>query len=529
MKHLLKDSLLALGSLGIAAGFNACSGKTGQEQQDTSKPNIIYILADDLGYGDLGCYGQEKIETPNIDRLAAEGMRFTQHYTGAPVCAPARGMLMTGLHSGKAQIRGNDEGYERGEIWDYYAMLADSSLEGQSPLNAGTITVGKVLQSVGYKTAIVGKWGLGGPHTEGVPNKQGFDFFYGYLCQRQAHTYYPVHLWKNDRRVFTSNDTLPPHTRLPEGADPYDKASYTPFQLKDYAPTLMLGEITRFVSENRNDPFFLYWATPIPHLPLQAPQSWVDYYAEKFGDEEPYLGGEGRGTYFPARYPRSSYAAMISYQDEQVGKLVQHLKDLGLYENTLIIFTSDNGPSGFYTPWFESAAPFRTEPGYNKGSLYEGGIRIPMIAAWPGVINPGSVTDHISAFYDVLPTLADIAGAEVPEDLSGISFLPTLKGMKQTAHEFLYWEFPQRHEKQFWKFPAADGQMAVRIGNMKALRKGMHDGNLTWELFDLENDPQERTNIAALHPEVMAKVEEIVAREHTPSYNESWRYKVLGE
>lgn len=519
LKHLSPVSLRHLGLIGIIAGIGSCSGNAGKTASDTSRPNIIYILADDLGYGDLGSYGQEKIETPNIDKLAAEGMRFTQHYSGAPVCAPARCVLMTGLHTGKAQVRGNDEWAERGEVWDYHVMLADSSMEGQRPIKAGTLTVGRALQSVGYKTAIVGKWGLGAPHSEGAPNKQGFDFFYGYNCQRQAHTYYPVHLWKNDKRVYLTNDTVAPHTHLAEGVDPYDLKSYAPFHLNDYAPTLMLEEITQFVEENKSNPFFLYWATPIPHLPLQAPQKWVDYYVEKFGDEEPYVGRTPRGGYFPSRYPNATYAAMISYMDEQVGKLVEQLKNLGLYENTLILFSSDNGPSGFYTPYFQSGAPFRTESGYNKGTAYEGGIRVPMIASWPGVIERGSVSDHISAFQDVFPTLAEITGAQAPENTTGISFLPALKGKKQKEHEFLYWEYP-----------GGSGQLAVRIGNMKALSKNLRSAkNLEWELFDVSNDPEERTDIAAQHPEVIARVNEIVAREHTLSHNQNWRYKVLGD
>jgi arylsulfatase A-like enzyme len=529
MKDLVSNTFKSVGILGALVAMSTSSCKTPDEGADASRPNIIYILADDLGYGDLGCYGQKKIETPNIDKLASEGMLFTQHYSGSPVCAPARCMLLTGIHSGKAQIRGNEERYERGDIWSYHAMLADSSLEGQQHIKAGTNTIGRVLQSAGYKTAVVGKWGLGAPDSEGAPNKQGFDFFYGYICQRQAHTYYPVHLWRNDKREFLTNDTVPPHTPLQAGLDPYDINSYKQFELNDYAPTLMLKEINRFIDENQANPFFLYWATPIPHLPLQAPKKWVDYYVEKFGDEEPYAGVPGRGNYTPARYPNATYAAMISYHDEQVGKLVEQLKELGLYENTLIIVSSDNGPSGSINPWFESAAPFRTQAGYTKGSLYEGGIRVPMIACWPNKIIKGTVTNHISSFPDVMPTLAEIAGVIPPEDVTGISFLPTLLGKAQPAHEYLYWEFPQRHEAQFWKFPPNDGLMAVRIGNMKALRKGMHQGNMKWELFDLEKDPQERNDISALHPEILKKVDEIVSKEHTVAENPVFHFEMLGD
>lgn len=504
--------------IGIASILCASSCKSGSKHSISKKPNIIFILADDLGFGELGCYGQSKIETPNIDQLAANGIRFTQFYSGSPVSAPSRSVLMTGMHSGKTQIRSNDEWRERGDVWDFYAMFADSSLEGQRPLKEGTITIGSVLQDAGYKTAIVGKWGLGAPHTNGVPNKLGFDFFYGYNCQRQAHTYYPLHLWKNDRRVFLNNDTIPPKTKLPEDKDPYDPVSYNIYTQNDYAPDLMFNEIKQFVNANKENPFFLYWATNIPHVPLQVPKKWIDYYVNKFGDEKPYTGENG---YYSQRYPHAAYAGMISYLDDQVGKLVQQLKDLGIYENTVIFFTSDNGPSfngGSDSPWFNSAGTFRSERGFGKGFVNEGGIRVPLIASWPGIIRPGTITEHISAFYDVMPTLAEIAGGKTPVLTDGISFLPTLKGKKQQEHEFLYWEFPSN-----------TGQMAVRMGNMKALRKNMTKGNLKWELYDLATDPGEKSDIAAKHPEIIEKVNQIVAREHTQSEIQAWKFKALGE
>lgn len=515
MNQIIQISLRGIGSFGLIAGFSSFSCDSGKE---STTPNIIYILADDLGYGELGCYGQTRIETPNIDRLATEGMIFTQHYSGCAVSAPARCTLLTGLHSGMAQVRSNDPMPERGDVQNYLAMLADPTLEGNRPLKAGTFTIGTMLKSVGYTTGLVGKWGLGAPGTEGLPNKQGFDFFYGYVCQRQAHTYYPLHLWKNEERVYLNNDTVPPHTPLPEGANPFDLKSYAPYTLNDYSPDLMFNEITRFVEVNKDKPFFLYWATIIPHLPLQAPKRWVDYYVNKFGDEEPYTGRKGGGGYFPNRYPRATYAAMISYLDEQVGQLIKQLKESGLYENTLIIFSSDNGPIGPNAPWFKSASPFRNEAGYIKGSLNEGGIREPMIASWPGVIKPGSISNHISAFYDVMPTLAEITGAEIPENACGISFFPTFKGRKQQQHEYLYWEFP-----------GSGGQMAVRIGNLKALRKNMHKGNLKWELYDLDNDPAELTDIASTNQEIITKVEDIVRKEHTISPYKEFSFSALGE
>ena len=494
------------------------------------KPNIIYILADDLGYGGLGIYGQEKIETPNIDQLAVEGMLFTQHYSGAPVCAPARCVLLTGLHTGKSQVRGNDEWRERGEVGNYLAMLADSTLEGQRPIKEGTPTIGRALQSVGYTTAITGKWGLGAPHTAGTPNKQGFNFFYGYNCQRQAHTLYPVHLWKNDRRVYLNNDTVAPHAPpLAGDLDPYDPTSYAPYNLTDYAPTKIFEQITQFVDENNDNPFFLYWASPIPHAPMQAPQQWVDYYVEKFGDEEPYVGKEGGSSYFPCRYPHATYAAMISYLDENVGKLIQQLKDLGLYDNTIIMFSSDNGSTLYgnhrlydlqrYPLFFDSGGPLRSDPGYNKGSVYEGGIRVPMIVRWPGVVEPGTVSDHISCFDDLFPTLAEITGADLPAEATGISFLPTLQGKKQTEREYLYWEYPQN-----------DGQLAVRIGDMKAIARNAKTSPAPeWQLFNIVTDPQEREDISELHPEVISRVNEIAFSAHTKSPNKNWWFKALGD
>jgi arylsulfatase len=416
-------------------------------------------------------------------------------------------------------VRGNDEWASRGKVWDYRAVEADSTLEGQFPIPAGTVTAARLLQNAGYTTAVVGKWGLGAPQTDGIPTKQGFDYFYGYNCQRQAHTYYPVHLWENDHRVYIGNDTVAPTEKLDEGADPYDLKSYDKFKLKSYSPDLMFNAITKFVDKNKDEPFFLYWATPIPHAPLQAPQRWVDYYVKKFGDEEPYTGNKG---YFPCRYPHATYAAMISYLDENVGKLIKQLKDLGIYDNTLIIFTSDNGPTyngGTDSPWFDSAHPFRSEFGKGKGFVYEGGIRVPMIAEWPGKIKPGTVNNHPFAFYDVLPTLCDIAGEKAPADTDGISFLPSMLGEKQKDHEFLYWEYPEY-----------GGQIAVRMGKWKAVCRNMRKkNNFTFELYDLETDLGETNDVAAEHPEIIEKIKQIVKEQHTKSANPNWRFKVLGD
>jgi arylsulfatase A-like enzyme len=498
--------------------LTACQSRQ-EEKAGTEKPNIIYILADDLGYADLGCYGQEKIETPNIDALATGGLRFIQHYTSAPVCAPARCMLLTGLHAGHAQIRGNDEVPERGDVWNFEAMANDPNLEGQRPMKPGTQTIGTLLQQAGYKTGIIGKWGLGGPLTESTPNKQGFDFFFGYNCQRQAHTYFPVHLWRNDEKVPLSNRMVPPATPLPEDTDPYDPESYSDYWLTDYAGELMQKELIGFIRDNKDQPFFLYFANPIPHLPLQAPPHWIEHYVKKFGDEEPYTGDRG---YFPHRHPRACYAAMVSCFDEQVGEIVATLKELGVYENTLIFFSSDNGPSssgGTNSPWFESAKPFKSTEGRIKGYVNEGGIRIPMIAHWPGKIEPGTVSGLISAHYDVLPTLCKLTGVESAGHIDGISFLPTLLGKEQQKkHKFLYWEFP-----------AYGGQQAVRMGKWKGIRKNIFNDSLQIRLYNLEEDIQELNDVAALHPDVIKKIETIFQQEHIPAEIERFRMKQLGD
>ncbi len=496
----------------------SCNQQTNPGAEE-SPPNIIYILADDLGYNELGSYGQSKIETPNLDALAANGMKFTQHYSGSPVCAPSRAVLLTGKHTGHAYVRGNDEWGSRGEVWDYRAMFRDSSLEGQRPLPEGTPTIGSLLQGAGYTTGIVGKWGLGAPHTHSIPNKMGFDFFYGYNCQRQAHTFYPLHLYKNENRVYLNNDTVPPKMKLVEGADPYLEASYANYFLEDYSPDLMFEEIQGFVDENKDKPFFLYWANPIPHVPLQAPKKWIDYYVEKFGEEEPYLGDQG---YFPTRYPRATYAAMVSYMDEQIGFLIEQLKREGLYENTLILFSSDNGPTyagGADTQWFDSAKPFGSEYGRAKGFVHEGGIRVPMIASWPGKIEPGSNSDHISAFWDVLPTLCEVTGVNPPEDIDGISFLPTLLGNEeQKEHNYLYWEFP-----------SYTGQRALRMGKWKLIQKGLLKEPQPFELYDLEQDINEQNNIAEQHPEIIQQMQQILDTVRTEPEIERFKIEALGD
>lgn len=501
----------------ISVIFMSC--KETSTETSPNKPNLIYILADDLGYGELGVYGQEKIQTPNIDGLANSGMLFTQHYSGAPVCAPARYMLMTGKHPGHARIRGNDEWADRGDVWNYEAAVKDPNLEGQRPILNTTETIGKVMQKAGYKTAIVGKWGLGAPLTEGIPNNSGFDFFYGYNCQRQAHQLYPKHLWKNEEKEWLNNELIAPRTKLDKGVDTMDIASYAKFDQVDYAPAKMQTEVLNFIEENKEQPFFMYYASPLPHLPLQVPQKYVDKYVEVLGEESPYLGNRG---YFPNRYPNAAYAGMITYLDDQVGEIVSKLKELGLYENTIIVFTSDNGPTytgGVDAEYFNSAKPFKNNYGRTKGFTYEGGIRVPMIASWPGKIKAGSKTNHISAFWDVMPTLGELVNQKVPEDIDGISFLSTLLGNKnQQNHDFLYWEFP-----------SYQGQQAVRMDDWKGIRKNIFKGNMTIELYNLKNDLTESNDVSAQFPEIVSQIEAIMKREHTTADLDRFKIKELGD
>ncbi|MFT7380150.1 MAG: arylsulfatase A-like enzyme [Roseivirga sp.] len=500
----------------LAICFTACQ----DDKPKVEKPNIIYILADDLGYGELGIYGQTKIQTPNIDALAKSGMMFTQHYSGAPVCAPARYMLMTGKQPGKAYIRGNDEWAERGEVWNYEKAVNDPNLEGQRPIPSSTVTIGNVLQSAGYKTGIVGKWGLGAPLSESVPTNMGFDFFYGYNCQRQAHQLYPKHLWKNEEKVWLDNDLVAPSQKLGADLDPMDLASYDKFnEQPDYAPALMQTEVLNFIERHKDESFFMYYATPIPHLPIQVPQEYTDRYVKLWGDEAPYVGDRG---YFPNRYPKAAYAGMITYLDDQVGEIVGKLKELGLYENTLIIFTSDNGPTytgGVDAPYFESASPFETAYGRTKGFTYEGGIRVPMIATWPGQIKAGAKTNHISAFWDVMATLGELTNTEIPKETDGVSFLPTLTGKgTQQDREYLYWEFPEYQ-----------GQQAIRMGDWKGIRKDIKKGNMTIELYNLKTDPAEQKDIAALHPDIIKHMEGIMIKEHTSAQLDRFKMTQLGD
>jgi len=465
-------------------------------------PSVVFILADDLGYGEIGILGQKKIETPNIDKLAKSGMILTDHYTGSPVCAPSRSILLTGLHSGNNPIRGNDEWKERGDVWSFKAMFDNPELEGQRPLPDSIVTIVDILKSKGYKTGMFGKWGLGAPNTNSIPNNKGFDFFYGYNCQRQAHTFFPTHLWKNKERHILENRIVN-KGKLPSNLDPNSEESYINYNQKDYAPTLIHQEALKFIERNKDEKFFVYYASPIPHLPLQAPAIWVNYYREKFGEEKPYTGGSG---YYPNQYPKATYAAMISYLDQQVGELVKKLKEIGKYENTLIIFSSDNGPTHIDhvdIDFFNSAGPFLNSENTVKGNLNEGGIRVPTIATWPKVIAAGSKSNHPSIFYDYLATISDLVGVTPPYKTDGISFLPTLKGKTQEKHKYLYWEFP-----------SYGGQQAIRINKWKGIKKGLIKGQSKLKLYNLSLDSKELNDVASEFPEIVAKMENMMKGAH---------------
>lgn len=456
-------------------------------EKDRSRPNIIYILADDLGYGELGCYGQDKIRTPNIDQLAAEGMRFTQHYSGAPVCAPSRCTLLTGKHTGHAYIRANREmgGWGRG------------AREGQLHLPEGTATIASLLGDSGYATCAIGKWGLGGPGTSGQPNRQGFDHWYGYLCQRLAHNYYPEHLWRNQQKhILDGNDYFPAHQEM--SSPPGDASEYEEYRGRQYAPDLMIDEALGFIGDNKDGPFFLYFATPVPHVALQVPEDSLVSYADQAWDDKPYLGQKG---YLPHPAPRAAYAAMISRMDRDIGRIMSLLDELGLADNTLVMFSSDNGPTyagGVDAEFFNSAGPLRGL----KGSLYEGGIRVPMIVRWPDHVTPGRECDLLSAFWDIMPTLCEVVGIDAPDDVDGISLLGSLlnKSQGHRTRDFLYWEYR--------------GGQAVRKGKWKALRRRGQDHP---ELYDLENDLGETTDVAGENPEIVEELERIMKSARTES------------
>jgi arylsulfatase A-like enzyme len=488
-----RDFVKAAGTAAAAAAIGKMPGAGVLAQG--RRPNIIFIMADDLGWGELGCYGQKKIRTPNIDRIAAEGMKFTDAYSGSPVCAPSRCVLLTGYHTGHAYIRNNDEyNITGGDVW------RDLSLEGQRPILPGTVTAGTVLQKAGYRTAAIGKWGLGGPGTTGAPNKQGFDHFFGYLCQRIAHNFYPPWLWRNDQKVMLKNEYFHPHQALPEGADPDDPKSYAAYSGQEYSHDLLATEALQFIRDHQSQPFFLYLPFTIQHVAIQVPEDSVKEYESQF-PETPYTGGaRSGGSYLPHRTPHAAYAGMITRMDRDVGRIMALVSQLGLDDNTIVMFTSDNGPSwvgGADPEFFESQGVLRGR----KAQVWEGGIRVPLVARWPGRIKAGTVSNLPTAFWDMLPTFAELAGTPAPAGLDGVSIVPTLLGRSgQQVHEHLYWEF--------------SNSVVVRLGDWKGV---LPAGQETWELYNLARDIGETTDVAAANPEVLAQIVAISKRAHTDS------------
>ena len=466
-------SLVPLAGLAALATLAPLSAQDGAAERP---PNVVVIMADDLGYRELGCYGQTKIETPNIDRMAAQGMRFTQHYSGAPVCAPARCVLLTGRHSGHATIRDNFE----------------HKPEGQEPILASEVTVAEVLKGAGYATGCFGKWGLGYPGSEGDPLAQGFDRFYGYNCQRHAHNFYPRYLWSDDEKV-----ALEGNDRGRTGAQ--------------YSHDLITEQALAFIRAHTEEPFFCYVPFTIPHLALQVPEDSLEQYRARW-EETPYTGR----SYLPHQTPRAAYAAMITRMDRSVGEILALLEELEVDQQTLVIFTSDNGTTHLGQQvdyqFFASTGELRGL----KGSVFEGGIRVPMVARWPGKIEARTTSDHVSAFCDLLPTLAELAGARTPDAVDGISFLPALLGRAnaQKSHEYL-----------FWDFPGYGGQLAVRMGKWKAVRRGLRKHpDAPLQLFDLEADIGERRDVAAEHPEIARRMAEIMLAGRTEPLHDRFRH-----
>jgi arylsulfatase A len=455
---------------GVVAVLMVLSGGASPIQAQETRPNIVLIVADDLGCFELGCYGQTRIKTPQIDQLAARGMKFTHFYAGSAVCAPSRCALLTGQHMGHATVRNNRQ-YRPGE-------------EGQFPLRAEDVTLARLLKSQGYVTAGLGKWGLGNWDTTGSPLKHGFDYFFGYNCQRHAHSHYPPYVYRNGQRV-----------ELP-GNDGKTGRHYT--------QDLFEAEALAFLERNKDRPFFLYLPFIVPHVAIQVPEDSLQEYRGKLGDDPPYTGGKG---YLPHPAPRAGYAAMVTRMDRSVGRIIAKLQELGLEKKTLVLFTSDNGPThnvgGADSTFFQSAGPLR---GW-KGSLYEGGIRVPFIAYWPGVIPAGTVCHHRFYFPDILPTICDLAGIEVRHPIDGLSFWPTLSGRgKQKQHEFLYWEFP-----------GYGGQQAIIVGDWKAVRQNLVRGTIKTELYHLGQDEGEKRDVAAQYPEVVARLEKLMQEQHRAS------------
>ena len=457
------------------------------------RPNVVFILADDLGYGELGCYGQQRIPTPNLDRLAAEGVRLTRHYSGAPVCAPSRCVLLTGLHTGHAEIRGNRQAKLSFPEFD----------EGQHPLSDGAVTVAELFRAAGYATGSVGKWGLGPVGSTGDPNRQGFDYFFGYNCQAVAHSYFPRYLWRNQQRIEINPEPVPGHRKLPEG-----EVRAEDFQGREYAPHRMLEEAEGFIRRHKEGPFFLYLAFVEPHVAMHPPLELLDAFPREW-DAEVYRGEAG---YLPHPRPRAAYAAMIRDLDDHVGRIRAVLEEQGVLERTMIVFTSDNGTTheggkggrfhigGVDAEFFRSTRDLR---GY-KGSVYEGGLRVPAIVRHPGKIEAGGVSEVPGYFADWLPTLCEAAGVPAEVDtLDGQSLWPALRGGGGIERRPMVWFYPEY-----------GGQVAVNFGRIKVVRRGLKTGQAgPWEVYDLEADRTETRELVDGREAWIARALEVLRAE----------------
>lgn len=486
------QKVFALLLVAVSIEILFASTTEGADAKKQIAPNIVFILADDLGYRELGSFGQEKIRTPHLDQLAKQGMRLTQHYAGNAVCAPSRCVLMTGKHPGHAFIRTNKS----------------TPPEGQWPIPDEEITLAELFGKAGYEFGAFGKWGLGGPDSSGEPLRQGVDRFFGYLCQGHAHSYYPSYLWNDAKHLTLKNQPpIPGHANLLDGADPSDPRSYDRFKGNDYAPDRINEQALDFIRENHDKPFVLYYPTVIPHVALHVPDEDLAPYRKLGWSDPPFTRKNGRG-YTPHFTPRAAYAAMISRLDRNVGNVLELLDQLDLADNTIVVFTSDNGTTDLKAEvdyeFFKSVGELRGL----KGSLYEGGVRVPTLVRWPGHVPAGAKSDRVSGFEDWMPTLLELVGKTefTMNSIDGISMAPTLLGKTQSPRPFLYREFP-----------SYGGQQSVRVGDWKAIRQNMSKGNLEIELYNLATDIGEQKNVAKANPKIVAQLAEIMAREHAPS------------
>ncbi len=461
----------------------------------SQQPNIIFILADDLGYGELGCFGQTKIKTPNLDKLAQQGMKLTRHYSGSPVCAPSRYVLMTGKHPGHAFVRNNGE---------LRAMVNGkmTHVEGQKPIPASEVTMAEALKSQGYTTGAFGKWGLGNPGSEGDPLNQGFDRFFGYNCQRHAHTYFTDYLWDNDKKIPLNNvPPVPGHAKLAKGVDPADPKSYEVFKGKDFSSDHIINEVLSFIKDNKGKPFFLYYPTLIPHLALHVPDDSVEPYLK-----ENWIDPPDSARYTPHFTPRAAYAGMITRMDSYVGRVMALLDELKLSDNTILVFTSDNGPTylGPMAEFFDSAGGVMRG---TKGQSYEGGLKVPTIVRWPEGIAKNSTSDQMSGFEDWLPTFMEVAGESPKKNKGdGQSLLPLLKGESFESKKFLYREFA-----------GSNGHQALWRGDWKAIRTGLKKKTTSFELYNLKSDPGESKDLAGDYPEKVKEMEVFMMKQRFPS------------